>query len=300
MPQWDPEIAVDSALARRLLAEQFPELAELPVRLLGAGWDNTVYGVGEEWVFRFPRREIVLMGLETEIDALSELAPFLPVPIPVPQHVGVPSESFPWPFFGARMLPGVELCDAPSTSRERVATQLAAFLHKLHARDVMDAVGDGLQENWTRRADMELRVPLTVEKLASVEALWRAPEHVRAFLDRAIALPSPDPTAVCHGDLHFRHVLVEDERVSGVIDWIDLCRGDPALDLQLVWSVLPPEHRDGFFAIYGDVDEGTLLRARVIAVFLSTALLEYAHHEGIASVEREAIASLDRAASPSL
>ena len=50
MPLWDPEIAVDSVLASRLLAEQFPELAPLPIRLLGSGWDNTVYAVGEEWV----------------------------------------------------------------------------------------------------------------------------------------------------------------------------------------------------------------------------------------------------------
>jgi hypothetical protein len=46
------------------------------------------------------------------------------------------------------------------------------------------------------------------------------------------------------------------------------------------------------------VDEATMLRARVVAVFLGTALLEFAHHEGLASVEREALASLDRVASP--
>jgi aminoglycoside phosphotransferase (APT) family kinase protein len=83
-----------------------------------------------------------------------------------------------------------------------------------------------------------------------------------------------------------------------LIDWIDLCRGDPALDLQLVWSVLPPAGRGAFFAEYGDVDDATLLRARLLALFLSAALFEYAHHEGLPSIEREALASLDRAASP--
>jgi aminoglycoside phosphotransferase (APT) family kinase protein len=119
---------------------------------------------------------------------------------------------------------------------------------------------------------------------------------VHAVLDEALALPPPEPTAVCHGDLHFRHVLVDDGRVTGLIDWIDLCRGDPALDLQLTWSVLPPEARGAFFAEYRDVDDATLLRARALALFLSAALLEYAHHEGFASIEREALASLERAA----
>lgn len=297
MPQWDPEIAVDSALAMRLLDEQFPELAPLPVRLLGAGWDNTVFTVGDEWVFRFPRKEVIVRHLETEIRVLPDLAALLPVPIPVPELIGVPSDSFPWPFFGARMLPGVELSDAPAVSREALAPQLGRLLRTLHGRDVLDELGGRLAENWTKRADMPLRVPLTVERLASVEGLWRAPAHVHALLDHALALPPPEANAVCHGDLHFRHILVDGDRVTGLLDWIDLCRGDPALDLQIVWSVLPPEQRDAFFDAYGDVDEATLLRARAVALFLGTALLEYSHHEGLAAIEREAIASLERVAS---
>ena len=92
---------------------------------------------------------------------------------------------------------------------------------------------------------------------------------------------------MCHGDLHFRHVLVEDDRVSGFIDWIDLCRGDPALDLQLVWSAFPPETRGEFFAEYGDVDDATLLRARALALFLNAAILECLAHEGLRLIERQ-------------
>jgi aminoglycoside phosphotransferase (APT) family kinase protein len=298
VPQWDPEVTVDSALAQRLLAEQFPEFATLPVRMLGSGWDNTVFAVGDEWVFRFPRREVVIPGLEVEIGVLPDLAPWLPVPIPVPEHIGVPSDAFPWPFFGARMLPGVELCDAPATSREHLATQLGRFLKRLHGTKVMDALGARLPDNWTKRADMQLRVPLIVEKLAQLDGLWRAPDDVRGALDEALALPPPEPRAVCHGDLHFRHVLVESDRVTGFIDWIDLCRGDPALDLQLVWSAFAPDARRAFFAEYGDVDGATLLRAKAVALFLNAALLEFSDHEGLASVKAEALASLDRAATP--
>src|ERR1051326_6178197 len=296
--QWDPALPVDSELASRLLAAQSPELAGLPIQLLGSGWDNTVFAVGEEWVFRFPRREIVVSGLEVEIDVLPDLAPLLPVPIPVPDHVGTPSDAFRWPWFGARLLPGVELCEVPALPRDPLASQIARFLRRLHGREVLDALGERLPENWTKRADMQLRVPIVVEKLELLTPLWRAPAHVRGLLDDALTLPPPEPRAVCHGDLHFRHVLVDGERVSGFIDWIDLCSGDPALDLQLGWRALPPAARGAFFAAYGSVDEATLLRARVVALFLNAALLGFAHHGGLASVEREAIASLERAASP--
>jgi len=299
MPAWDPERTVDEPLARELLAEQFPDLASLPIVLLGSGWDNTVFTVGGEWVFRFPRREVVLPGFRLEIEFLPRLAPLLPAPIPVPERIGEPSDAFPWPFFGARMLPGVELCDAPETSRSELAVEVARFLRTLHGAEVMAAVGAELPENWTRRADMEFRVPYVLDKVAELDPLWHAPAHVRALIADARSLPPPQPRAVCHGDLHFRHVLVEDGRVSGVIDWIDLCRGEPALDLQLVWSVLPVEARHAFFAEYGEVDDETLLRSRVVAFHLGLALLEFGRVEGFGTIEREARASLERAASPS-
>jgi aminoglycoside phosphotransferase (APT) family kinase protein len=298
VPLWDAERTVDEGLARRLLEEQFADLAELPIVLLGSGWDNTVFTVGSGWVFRFPRREVVLPGFRLEIEFLPQLAPLLPSPIPVPELVGSPSDAFPWPFFGARMLPGVELGEAPDTSRASLAVDLARFLRTLHGTSVLEALGERLPENWTYRADMQRRVPYVLEKLAELERLWRAPDHVRELIEGALALPAPEPRAVCHGDLHFRHVLVDGGRMSGVIDWIDLCRGEPALDLQLVWSVLPPDARLAFFAEYGEVDDATLLRARVIAFQLGAALLEFGHVEGLPSLEREALASLERASSP--
>ena len=49
---------------------------------------------------------------------------------------------------------------------------------------------------------------------------------------------------VLHGDLHFRHLLVdEDGALTGVIDWGDLCCGDPSIDISLLWSFFPPEGR---------------------------------------------------------
>ena len=93
--------------------------------------------------------------------------------------------TFPWPFFGARMLPGVELCEAPEASRSDLAPQLGRMLHVLHSRDVLDAVGGRLPENLTRRADMQVRVPAVRERLAELDGLWHAPRHVDALLDEA-------------------------------------------------------------------------------------------------------------------
>jgi len=55
-PRWAPDITVDAPLAARVIAEQFRELAGLPVVQIGAGWDNAVFSVGQDWVFRFIHR----------------------------------------------------------------------------------------------------------------------------------------------------------------------------------------------------------------------------------------------------
>src|SRR5206468_3004384 len=96
-------------------------------------------------------------------------------------------------------------------------------------------------------------------------------------------------------DLHFRHLLVEGGRASGVIDWVDLSRADPAIDLQLVWSFLPPHGRTAFLDAYGPVSSERLLRARVVALFLCAVLARYGHEQAMPSVEGEALAGLERA-----
>ena len=83
MREWAAEVTVDEALARRLIGAQFPDLELRSIHPLGQGWDMTVWQVDEHWVFRFPRREMVIRGLLNEIALLPRLAPLLPLPIPI-------------------------------------------------------------------------------------------------------------------------------------------------------------------------------------------------------------------------
>lgn len=284
---------MDEGLARLLLT-QFPELTVDTLRPLAEGWDNAVWIVNERYAFRFPRRQIAIPGVELELAVLPTLAPLLPLPIPDPVFQGRPAEDYPWPFFGSELLPGRETCDAEldDAARLEVMLELAGFLRTLHAVEL----DEPLTLDANSRADMTKRVPLAHRDLAELERLgiWRAPPLVGEILETAERLPPSALPAVVHGDLHFRHVLVAGGRVTGVIDWGDLCRSDPAIDLHLLWSFLPPEARQAFLDAYGPVDEAQLLRARVLALSICAALALYAHAEGIASVEREALDGLAR------
>jgi aminoglycoside phosphotransferase (APT) family kinase protein len=170
-------------------------------------------------------------------------------------------------------------------------------LRALHAPEVLAEVGGLLPFDPIHRADMTLRVPRTRDELVAVGEVgtWQPPQGVDELLDRAAALPPPEPRAVCHGDLHFRQLLIDRDELSGIIDWVDVCRSDPGVDLQIAWSFLPLAAREGFLDEYGPVTEESLLRARVLALFLNAVLVRYGSAEGMPTVAAEALASLRRA-----
>ena len=296
MRTWSADFVVDEALVRRLL-HQFDGLAAESVRLVAEGWDYAIWLVDEKWAFRFPRREVGVPGTRLEIQVLPAIAPMLPIPVPEPVYVGEPTNEFPWPFFGARFLPGRELAQAAVADDGRIgiARALGTFLRRLHGAEVAHE----LPTDQNRRADMRVRVPLTREDLTLLEqeGLWRPSSAVATLLDEAERLPPARASAVVHGDLHFRQVLVDDRcQVTGIIDWVDLGRSDPAIDFSLYWSYFPPGAREAFLESYGAVTEEQLLRARVLALNLCAILARYGAAEGNDAVRDEALAGLERAA----
>ena len=231
---------------------------------------------------------------------LPRLAPLLPAPIPEPRFVGTPSDRFPWLFFGAKLLSGVEPCDAGLADGERqeLGAGLGRFLRVLHAQETLELAnpGSALPDDPIRRAQMPFRVARTRERIAEVPpGLWHPPPLVAAILADAERLPPTTERVLTHGDLHLRHVLVSGSVLSGVIDWGDVCRSDPAIDLMLVWLLFPPAGPRRFVKAYGPIDPDAGLRARVLALFLGLTLALYARSVGHVSLERESLAGLERA-----
>jgi aminoglycoside phosphotransferase (APT) family kinase protein len=78
------------------------------------------------------------------------------------------------------------------------------------------------------------------------------------------ALAAPEwqrPPVWIHGDLDARNLLVEEGRLSAVIDWGGLGVGDPACDVMVAWKVFSAETRNSFRAALS-VDDATWARAR--------------------------------------
>jgi aminoglycoside phosphotransferase (APT) family kinase protein len=301
MHEWSPELVVDEALARRLIATSFPDVDPGRLTLLAQGWDNALWIGDDGWAFRFPQRELGVRGLEREIEVLPRLAPLLPLPIPGPILLGAASGDYPWPYFGFRLLPGREAAVAAldDDARVRLARPLAAFLRALHDLGTRAVANLELPLDPLGRGDPAVRVPRIRQRLVELEQMGLGPaaEAFEPLLAAAIALPPSRETVLVHGDLHARHVLVDpDGAPTGVIDWGDLCLADPSVDLSIIWSLLSPPARRAFEATYGPIDDATHVRARMLAVHLCATLAAYGRVEALPALERESLAGLERAA----
>lgn len=301
MADWEGEIVVEESLVRALLTEQFPEIDAGSARPIAEGWDYSVWALEERWAFRFPRRAVAIPGVERELVVLPLLAHRLPVPVPEPRFVGLPSERFPWPFFGATLFPGVEPAEVElgDAARVELGARLGGVLRVLHAPETLLHVDSrrALPVDLNRRADMTFRVPRARDNLAALGALglWRAPVSVDVILSSAEALPpTPSELVLVHGDLHQRNLLLDDDSLSAIIDWVDVCRADPCIDLVPFWSLLSRPGRERFLVEYGSVTDVQLLRARVLAIGLDSMLARYAHEVGNTRLLREAVAGLER------
>ncbi|MEU8307864.1 phosphotransferase [Actinomadura sp. NPDC048955] len=302
-PEWAPEHEATPELASALIGRRFPELRGAPVERLATGWDNTVFLVGGDWVFRFPRRQMAIGGVEREIAVLPVLAPRLPLPVPVPRFVGGPSGDFPWPFWGARRIPGRELADVrpPGGDRVVLAAETGAFLRALHDPALAREVGKGLPVDPMGRADPAGRASRTHGRLDAIAArgVWERDPAVGEFLAAAKgwAAPGGEPVLV-HGDLHVRHLLLTPGgRAAGVIDWGDVCLGAPAVDLSLAYAGFEGAAREAFLAEYGPVPGEQEAAARTLALNLSATLAEYAASTGREALLAETIAGIGRALS---
>ncbi|MGZ4602664.1 MAG: phosphotransferase [Kineosporiaceae bacterium] len=301
-PEWAPERVVTVAEAEALVRSAFPVLRGATVQPLAEGWDNTVHVVDGRWVFRFPRRAMAVPAASGEVEWLPTLARLLPLPVPLPEFVSDmpgPGDAR-WPYWGGRLLPGSELAESglPDGARSGVAEDVGGFLRALHGPAVAELVGELLPVDPMGRADPGRRVPMARERLGRLEraGVWQADDATAALLADAEPLgPGPGPMVVCHGDLHVRHLLVADGRAAGVIDWGDLCRGDPAVDLSLAYGGFTGVDRAALLDAYGPVPADRELRARSLAVMLCAALAEYALAEGRAALLEESLAGLRRA-----
>lgn len=240
-------IELTPALVAGLLREQHPDLADLPLSFGARGWDNQLWRLGDELAVRLPWQtssadELILK----EHTWLPVLSPRLPLPVPVPQRLGNPSAQYRHPWIVTTWVPGTPADQAPASNGREAADALAAFLNALHHPAPDDApAGRGRGGPLTTVAKGVSRQLDTMPELCKAVAQTSSTpipdaEELRSIWNDAMSAPDwSDSEVWLHGDLHPANVLTADAEICGVVDFGDLCAGDPALDVASAWILLP-------------------------------------------------------------
>ena len=127
---------VDADLVRRLIASQFPQWADLPVRQVArSGHDNRTFHLGDGMSVRLPSAQAYAAQVAEEQRWLPFLAPFLPMQIPEPLAMGTPDHVYPWNWSVYRWLPGEATTQENVRSLPDFSRQIAAFLASLQKID---------------------------------------------------------------------------------------------------------------------------------------------------------------------
>jgi aminoglycoside phosphotransferase (APT) family kinase protein len=268
-----PEVPIDINLVQQLVAEQFPTLCHLPIETVDAGWDNSIFRLGDHLAIRLPRRQLAAELIGHEQTWLPRLAPQLPLPVPTPLHIGQPNQSYPWRWSIVPWLLG-----QPADLSEPDLTQIVpfiSFLNALHIAAPIDA-----PVNPYRGVPLVQRAAAVEERMARLESQTELIAPIKTSWQRSLMAPIDRPPTWIHGDLHARNVLVETGKISGVIDWGDMTSGDIATDLAAIWMLFDdPTARRLALETYGglsgsNLSESTIHRSIGWAILFGVVLLD--------------------------
>jgi aminoglycoside phosphotransferase (APT) family kinase protein len=263
-------VEITGELVERLVGDQHPDLADRGLRLFGSGWDNTTYRLGADLAVRLPRRQLGADMMVKEHQWLPDLAPRLPLPTGAPVRVGEPGHGYPWPWSIVEWVDGVSAEVVPPDASE--AAQMGAFLRALHTPSPPDAPIS--QWRGGVLADRSFSVKQRIDRLGAEDVDVPLTRLTEAWMRTNTVPPYVGEPVWLHGDLHPRNIIVNDGRIAGIIDWGDLCAGDPATDLAAAWMLFPSRVHPDLRDAYGPVSAETWERARGWAIFFGAIMVD--------------------------
>ncbi|MEV0325351.1 aminoglycoside phosphotransferase family protein [Micromonospora echinospora] len=275
----DDEIRASVGQVRRLVADQCPQWAGLPVVPLPdevEGTDHVLFRLGEELAARMPKIAGAVDQADSDARWLPLLASRLPLRIPVPLHVGEPGSGYPWRW---TVVPWIAGSTPPRLGCDdvRLARDLAAFVHALHR---VDAAGGPAKPPGSRGSALG-HVDDAVRRV-----LPRLAEHddgfdvtaAEAAWDACLAAPDWNGNPVwIHGDLQPGNLITDGGRLVGVIDFGALGVGDPAPDVAPALWTFTGAARETYREAIG-YDDATWRRACGWALAPSLTGVDYYRH----------------------
>ncbi len=267
-------VEIDATLVRQLVATQFPQWADLPIKPVEyGGWDNRTFHLGEHMSVRLPSAAAYSLQVAKEHRWLPKLAPLLPLPIPIPLAMGKPGAGYPWHWSVYQWLDGDIATIERIADMQQFAHTLAHFLVALQRIDPTGGPPPG-PHNFFRGGSLTMYDGETRQAIAALDGAIDT-DAATAVWEAALAATWRDSPVWLHGDIAAGNLLVSDGQLRACIDFGCAGVGDPACDVTIAWTLFSGESREAFRAAL-PVDGATWARGRGWALWKALiTLAEY-------------------------
>lgn len=251
---------LDEHLVRRLVRQQFPEFANLPVeQIRPGGWDNASFRLGDRLIAKLPRAERYASQPLREREILRALSDRLPIQTPRQLGIGQPGEGYPFNWSLLDWIDGTTVAESGNhdiANVEGLAHVLVALHHPAHAVRLRP----GPCNFWRGAplANLGGDVAAAIDELSQKWPIAR----LHRLWDQAVDCPAAGAPVWVHGDIAPGNLILHNGRLVAIIDFGLAAVGDPACDLAIAWLSFNSRARRRFLDAYGRADTGLLVRAR--------------------------------------
>ena len=257
-------------LACKLIKDQFPNYSHLAITEVKVqGHDNRTFRLGPDMLIRMPTAESYALKVPKEQELLPKLISHLSLPIPTPIKMGGPSKDYPYLFSIYKWLEGesANSLTIDDESLEHIARQLAKFLNELQSIDSVEGPEPGLH-NWYRGAHVNVYDAQARAQIKQLEGVIDISSALHLW-EKALTSKWEKPPVWIHGDFASGNILIQNNKLSAVIDFGGMGVGDPACDLVIAWTFLKGKARE-IFVRETDLDSDTWARTRAWALWKAT------------------------------
>lgn len=245
----------------------YPDLTISSLYIDSDGLINNVYILNNGLVFRFPKNEEAQKSLALEIKILDLARNYLDMPIPFFEHREPDLVVY-------RMIAGEplyrnDILRLDETIQDRLAEQLATFLHQLHSIPTQELESHAIpQANPAHNLARYNHLYEIIERelfpyLMAIGRGW-VKQLFAPVLTGTLSLEYT--TSLIHNDLAPYHILYDKirQRITGVIDFGTASINDPAKDFALLMLAFGESFVQRMIHFYPEIDEA-LDRARFYA-----------------------------------
>ena len=265
----DNEFNIDTTLVASLLKQQFPTIADFPIKQVKhSGTDNAIFRLGNDKCIRFPRIDSANEQIKKEQTWLPKLAEHVTMTIPTPIKNGKSSDNYPYHWYIYHWIKGKDAYTEKPADLNQTATILASFINSLHTAPTNNApyTRRGLpllsQDEAVRKALLQLEDSIDVK---SVTTMWEKCLNISEW---------NRPPVWLHGDLLPSNLVINNGKLHAIIDFGLMGIGDPACDLIPAWNLFDIKTREAFKKALL-VDEDTWQRGIGWALSIALIILPY-------------------------